>query len=333
MYHGQGQRDQFFEGWYYKLVDSSQNHRWAVIPGVFKQTDPSQSHAFIQVLDGLTRQATFHRYPLDSFQASNSSFDFRIGANHFHQEGLALDIQGENQTISGELHFDPIQPWPVTFLSPGAMGWYTFLPFMQTYHGILGLDHRISGDLTINGNQIDFSDGRGYMEKDWGKTFPRAYIWMQSNHFSSLGTSLTASVATIPWLGSWFRGFIVGLFHNDRLYRFTTYLGSELQQLTLTDRQVIWRLHGNARTNRVHPFSSYQLEMIARRSEGGLIAAPEITGMEPRIVESLTANIEVRMSAVRSGEHKEEVLFEGIGECAGLEVAGSVEEIVEEIEA
>jgi tocopherol cyclase len=107
-------------------------------------------------------------------------------------------------------------------LSPGAMGWYTFLPFMQTYRGILSLDHRMEGSLTIDLEKIDFSDGRGTMEKNWGKAFPRAYIWIQSNHFSTPGTSLTASVATIPWLGSWFRGFIVGLWHNDKLYRFTT---------------------------------------------------------------------------------------------------------------
>ncbi|MCK7537696.1 MAG: tocopherol cyclase family protein [Marinilabiliales bacterium] len=29
----------------------------------------------------------------------------------------------------------------------------------------------------------DFSGGRGYIEKDWGHSFPSAYVWMQSNHF------------------------------------------------------------------------------------------------------------------------------------------------------
>jgi hypothetical protein len=108
-------------------------------------------------------------------------------------------------------------------------------------------------------------------------------------------------------------------------------IGSKLEDLVLTGQQVKWRLHGNRRTGHDQPYSSYQLEMIARRSEGGLIASPEITSMEPRLVESLTANIEVRLLGLRSDKSSEEILFEGLGHCAGLEVAGSVEEIVDQV--
>ncbi|MEZ4893124.1 MAG: tocopherol cyclase family protein [Saprospiraceae bacterium] len=39
--------------------------------------------------------------------------------------------------------------------------------------------------LTINGEELDFTGGKGYMEKDWGRSFPSAYFWMQTNHFRS----------------------------------------------------------------------------------------------------------------------------------------------------
>ena len=54
MYHGHGKRSNFFEGWYFKFVDVAEQHVHAVIPGVFLGQDRSVSHAFVQVLDGLS---------------------------------------------------------------------------------------------------------------------------------------------------------------------------------------------------------------------------------------------------------------------------------------
>jgi len=100
------------------------------------------------------------------------------------------------------------------------MGPYTFAPFMECNHGIVSMDHGISGSLVINGEEIDFTGGRGYIEKDWGHSFPSAYIWMQSNHFAANGISFKASVARIPWLTGNFTGFISGLMIDGRLYPF-----------------------------------------------------------------------------------------------------------------
>jgi len=83
-------------------------------------------------------------------------------------------------------------------LEPGIAGWYAWVPRMETYHGVVSLDHTINGHLHIDDEEIDFNSGRGYIEKDWGASFSAAYIWFQSNHFEQLNTSLTASVAIIP---------------------------------------------------------------------------------------------------------------------------------------
>ena len=55
---------------------------------------------------------------------------------------------------------------------PGVMGPFSFVPFMECYHGVVNIDHKISGSLMINNEEIDFTDGYGYIEKDWGKSFP-----------------------------------------------------------------------------------------------------------------------------------------------------------------
>lgn len=326
-YHGSGIKGQFFEGWYFKLVNADQSQRWAIIPGVFLNQDSAKSHAFIQVLDGITNQATYHRFPLESFQASTSGLDIQIGPNRFTSAGLNLHLAGEERPIIGEVQFGHLTSWPVRPLSPGVMGPYAFAPFMQTYHGILSFDHSLEGDLIVSGREIDFSQGRGYIEKDWGQTFPRAYIWMQSNHFEQ-AASVSASIATIPWLTNWFPGFLVGLWLEDNLFRFTTYAGSQTDALKVNADEVDWRLSGDKRVNPSLGYRKYQLALRAIREQGGIIAAPEVSGMEPRIMESLTAKIEVQLTA-RDSNGQEVLLFQGIGNSTGLEVAGSIEEFAE----
>jgi hypothetical protein len=330
VFHGKSQDRQFFEGWYYKLVSKDRVNRWAVIPGVFHHPDPELRHAFVQVLNGITSQVTYHRFPVDAIQASGKSWQIRIGENEFSGKGIKLDLEDGNQQIKGEIQVGELRPWPVRLFSPGVMGPYRFAPFMQTYHGVLSLDHSLEGSLMIQDKLVDFTDGRGYIEKDWGSTFPRAYIWMQSNHFPQSGISLTASVATIPWLTGWFRGFLVGFLHEGRLYRFTTYLGSEIQTLKVNDDVVVWKLIGKSLSDPAREFSAYELTILAERGQGGLLSSPELDGMTPRILESLSASLEVKLVGLDNKTDSRETVYQGEGTCGGLEVAGTITEIIDQ---
>jgi tocopherol cyclase len=312
MYHGHGLSRNFFEGWYFKFVDPTEQHVWAVIPGVFLQWHGDEAYAFVQTLNGSTGETHFHRYPLADFHASGTEFDVRIGPNHFRADGFTLDVDRAEQRLRlrGALRFDGVTPWPVTLTSPGIMNWYAFVPFMECYHGVVSLDHAVAGRLAIDGRDVDFSGGRGYIEKDWGQAFPKGWIWMQTNHFARPGTCLTASVARIPWLGTAFRGFIVGLWHAGQLHRFATYNGAQITALTLTDTHVHWTMQNERHT----------LALEAERSGGGLLHAPFRTAMVQRVLESLTATIAVRLCERTSGR----VLFEDRGRHAGLEVGGEI---------
>jgi tocopherol cyclase len=321
LYHGRGKRPPFFEGWYFKLVDASERRRYAIIPGVFMGREPGTSHAFVQTLDGVTGRTAYHRYPLEVFQAALDEFDIRVGASRFRADRIELDIDRPEGRVRGELRFSGGAPWPVTLTSPGVMGPFALAPFMECYHGVLSFDHEIEGMLALDGSVIDFHGGRGYIEKDWGQAFPKAWIWMQSNHFEQPNTCLTASVAIIPWLRGAFPGFIVGLRQGGTLYRFATYPRAAIERLDLEDTHVTWRLAG--RTGPDH--TPHRLEIVAWRAEGGLLHSPERVAMLQRVLESLTARVEVRLSAVTGG--RERLLFEGTGRHAGLEIVGPINEI------
>jgi hypothetical protein len=308
-YHGHAVTPPFFEGWYYKLVTAKADKKFAIIPGVFINEDTAQTHAFIQVLNGVTGEAFYH--PFHSFEAVPNAFDVRIGKyNHFHLNGFTLAVDDEHGTLRGDLRFSGLQPWPVTPTAPGVMGWYGWLPFMECSHGVLSFDHEIHGTLEINGETIDFTDGRGYIEKDWGSSFPSAYIWQQTNHFETPGTSLTASIATIPNLGRTFTGFIVGLLHEGYLYRFVTYNNTKVDRLLVSDTTVEWVLYN----------AHHELKMCSTRTSGGLLMAPQKTDMHRRISETMNASVEVELTQL-SGSRRLKV-FHGVGNHAALEVVG-----------
>lgn len=309
MYHGHRRSAPYFEGWYYKLVSADEKQRLAIIPGVFLG---ARGHAFVQVLDGVTGRTTYHTYPLDAFDASRVGFDVRIGANRFAADHIYLDIDTDEGAAKGQVRFSDLSPWPVTLASPGIMGWYAWVPRMECNHGVLSLDHAIDGDLTVDGTPLSWSGGRGYIEKDWGAAFPSAWIWMQSNHFDAPGTSLTASVALIPWLGRTFRGFIVGFWKKGKLYRYATYTGAKTCQLAVSDDRVHWLIRDRHHT----------LELVAHRAQGALLKGPTRSEMSVPVHETLNASVTVRLSA------GSDTIYEGEGRHAGLEVQGDLSRLL-----
>lgn len=309
MYHGHRARAPFFEGWYFKLISADEAHRYAIIPGVILG---DQGHAFIQVLNGSDGSSTYHKFTLENFWASKDDFEARIGPNHFNIHSINLDVDQPEGSIKGRLSFDEPTPWPVSWRSPGIMGWYAWVPAMECYHGVLGFDHAIHGCLTIDGDEINFEGGRGYIEKDWGKSFPSAWVWFQSNHFDVPATCITASVAVIPWLGSSFNGFIVGLWHEGQLYRFTTYTGARIETLEIEEYHVRWVIRDR----------HHKLELLAQKAEGGMILGPSRIDMGVRVNETLKATVDVKLT-----RNNGDVIFTGQGRNAGLEVQGQVERL------
>jgi hypothetical protein len=162
-------------------------------------------------------------------------------------------------------------------------------------------------------NEVDFTNGRGYIEKDWGVAFPEGYVWMQSNHFNSSEVCLTASTAIIPWLGNAFRGFIVGLRLNRKLYRFATYTGAKTELLEITNREVIWVISDR----------NYRLQISAKRGKTGDLKGPTRLDMGMRVGESLDANIHVELLGSNG-----EIIFADNGRHAGLEVAGDIDRLL-----
>ncbi|MEY3194235.1 MAG: hypothetical protein RIQ78_332 [Bacteroidota bacterium] len=309
-FHGWGHHRRYFEGWYYKLVTADEQHAMAVIPGIAMAAD-GEKHAFIQVMDGKACRATYHRFDAADFQPARTRFDVSLGNNLFSAERINLDIPG----VSGQVRFVNTNPWPKMLGAPGIMGWYSFVPFMECNHGVVSLHHELEGSLRLQDpgsgalRAVDFTGGKGYIEKDWGRSFPRAYVWMQSNHFDTHDrASLMASAAHIPWLSGHFIGFISGFWLDGRLFKFATYTGAR-KFLSFKQDQV----------ELVFKSSRLELRILASQAAGTALKSPISGEMTGKIQESLQAVLQVEL--LENGRR----IFEGNGRNAGLEVAGKVE--------
>ena len=317
-YHGERKDNAFFEGWYVKLVSDDQSQKWAVIPGIFKGIQKADSterqsndEAFIQVLDGSTGRSWFHSFPTDQFKAAANKFEVQIGENYFSESKVVLDLP----QLKGTIHFTTeFKPWPVTFKSPGIMGWYGLVPFMECFHGIVSFGHNLEGTLEVEGAKKSFTNGNGYIETDWGRGFPSGYIWMQTNHFDfNKESSLIASAAIIPWLGKSFRGFIMGFMHEGKLYSWTTYNGAKELELRVDDQHVFWKVSG----------PDGILELKAQRTRGGLLHAPLHKDMHRRVEETMDSTVQITLT-----DNQENKIVQGVGTSAALEIFGELEKLL-----
>lgn len=307
MYHGWGREKNYFEGWYYKIVDPTEQFTFAVIPGIAMETD-GKKHAFIQVLDGQQCRAAYHEFKAEDFLPNDQTFGLELAANSFSADYIQLDLP----ELKGKLQLQGLYPWPKMLGAPGIMGWYSFVPFMQCYHGVVSMNHQLSGTLLVGDQKVDFSGGKGYMEKDWGRGFPSSWIWMQSNHFNAPHpVSLMASVARIPWLNSHFIGYIVGFLVDKKLYRFATYTGAMMKARLGTEEV---ELSFKDRKNK--------LLILAKKGPSGQLISPVSGAMKGKVNESMQAEIEVRLY------EGETLIFSGNGRNTGLEVAGPVAQLL-----
>ncbi len=307
MYHGWGKSKNYFEGWYCKMLDAKEEHALAVILGI-SYGENGDDHAFIQVLDGKFGKSEYHRFPVEAFKPAEDKFEVWLGTNFFSADKIILDLKD----LKGTVLQKGITPWPKTWKAPGIMGWYSFVPFMECYHGVVSLHHTLEGELIYRGKAISMDGGIGYMEKDWGTSFPNSWIWMQTNHFEQEHICLMASVARIPWLGSSFIGFIAGILVDGKVHRFATYTGAKQLKTMVTDDAVEIIL-GNKKD---------RLHIKAKKGIVGELIFPISGQMTGKLNESIDATVEVEL--IKDNK----LIFKGKGRNMGLEIGGNYEELV-----
>jgi len=302
LYQGHGRQKDYFEGWYYKIVHQSGDHAVALIPGVSIKS-ATDRHAFIQLMDGTGGKSHYYRFPFEDFVADKDKLHVRIGDNIFSEEKVVANLPD----IKVDLKISRQTPLFTSTFNPGIMGWFSFTPLMECYHGVVSMHHQLDGKIAHDGRDWDYNRGTGYIEKDWGISFPKCWFWTHSNTFDhEEKVSVMASVAHIPWMGSYFIGFIVALQIGDRQMRFATYNGSRWQARLDDDA-----LHLKFKKGKK------ELRLRCQKGPSAELISPISGEMTGKVNESLQAII--NLEYLENGESK----LTTTGHSAGLEIAGA----------
>jgi tocopherol cyclase len=285
-FHWPAKRYPFFEGYYYKLYSVKQDRTLAFIPGVFDNGVEADRHAFLQILDSTGNRYRYLRSPAGELAPSDTVFDLRLGNSRFRLDSCALDVRRPEAEIAGTVTLSRVVPWPEMPFSRGTMGPFGYLPFLEDYHQVCALHARLSGSVTLDGEAIDFTDGYGYIEKDWGRTFPRAWIWLQSVFTDAPQSSVFLSLAEVPLGKLVFKGFLACVLFQGRPYVFATYTGATCH--AAQDGGLVRIVLKSIRHRAVLTIDRSQASYIK-------CLAPTSGQMQPRDDESLDASISVEL--------------------------------------
>lgn len=312
LFQGKLDKKKYFEGWYYKQVTADRKTSLSFIPAV--SLNPDDPHSFVQYIlvqtdeEELTQTQTgYLPYPVSAFTYFSDPFSVTIASSTFTEKTVSVDLEDEGMHIKGQLTLGDLHPIQRSVLHPNIMGVFAYIPYMQCYHGVISMKHSLEGTVRVNDQDIDFTGGRGYIEKDWGSSFPKRYIWLQSNHFEEPTASLFFSIAHIPFYFTEFEGFICNFVFKDREYRFATYNGSSCRIEEIGDGSVHLLLENK----------KARLDIQAEIFDGGRLIAPVEGRMKKAIKEGISGTLSVDFEDKVTGES-----YQDTGGNAGVEIVG-----------
>ncbi len=303
-YHGQKKKKMFFEGWYFKHVIDQQAINFALIPGISK--DPEDEHAFIQLIITPMMIIKYFRFDVSLFSVNDNPFTVQIDQNRFSLEGIQVNLMEDTFSFNADLTYTHLTPIQTSFMFPNIMGPFSYLPNMECNHGVLSMNHKVNGYIQINKEVYDLNQEKGYIEKDWGVSFPKKYVWLQCNHFDETTTSLMGSIAVIPYLGLSFEGHIFNLIHQGQEYRFATYNGS---------RVALEYIDEHTRNIELKK-GKYRLVIRARIEKTGALKSPRHGLMQEMIKEGLEGTLQMTLY------NQKTCVFDLTGKHTGVEFTG-----------
>ena len=253
-----------FEGWYFK--QQCQGHTVAFIPARHRDAAGAEMASLQILLD----ENTWHiQLPAAEFSVKENPFTVRAGKCVFGLDGCQIDCDAQGASFHGALQYSQV-------VKPAGdiMGPFRFVPAMQCRHSLVSLSHRVDGTLRLNGTELAFPGGLGYIEGDRGRSFPRRYVWTQCGWEQGC---VMLSVADIPLCGGGYTGCIASVYVGGTEYRLATYLGARPERVSA--REVCLRQ------------GPYRLCATLEEGSPLLLRAPRRGGMERRVRESLVCRV------------------------------------------
>ena len=185
----------WFEGWYIRVTDSAQKRSFATITtSATQSTLPLKQNsvlpgyvAFIESLHPGASSRSIEYFPQETWATETGS-----GENNSHFTWTAgnlgtLSDQALNLTLpSGdEVHVDfgERMPWSSENPNWGPEGWLGFVKALPLHWYVDSLGTPVHYKIKIGATgEIIAGQGFAHVEKNWGRSFPAAWMWGQATN-------------------------------------------------------------------------------------------------------------------------------------------------------
>lgn len=181
-----------FEGFYLKTAKKD-GTTLVVICGFAKSKE--KSHAFIQV-STQSLETFYFEYPLYELKINEEAFNFSIRNNEFSQNGIYI----KENDCEVDLTFSDFTFWNRTYLNPSIMGVLAYVPFVECKHDIISPSLTVLGHANLKAETLIFDNTSGYIDKNWGRSFPKDYFWGHISNFENPSVSIQFAKAKPKWL-------------------------------------------------------------------------------------------------------------------------------------
>jgi len=286
-------KQDYFEGWYTRILDLDNNINIAVIFAVTLNSD--DPHAFIQVYDGVALTNTYFRYDIGLFKVVGDKIE--IGSNSISPNHLTCI----NDSIKLEVTFSKQVQVQKYLGFQSAMTFLSKFP-LQCFQEVIFMDGDFEGKCVIKDQSTDIK-GSLYMEKTFGDRFPKSWIWIQGNQFP-IDVNISISFGLIPIMKRTINGFFAIVQHNQKEYRFGTYNFSKFKILENIDNGLKLKIYNRKYTLYVDLNVQDPVTLVGPSDDGN---------MNLEVYESINSVATIRLF------RKKVLLFESSGSYIGAE--------------
>jgi tocopherol cyclase len=256
-YHWDHHTDRFFEGWYFRITLPELGDNFAFMYSIEDPLgDRPHSGGAVQIL-GLQDEYVWRTLPnVHNFWADHRHLALchwrhcppnltpQLLAPRVFQDKIAEGYQATatlNQgriidPATGEIcqwHYETklVYGWGI----PGkpTAHWYSFLPIYDPGWQVLLAHGLSSGWIEWRGKRYEFNDAPAYGEKNWGKSFPKGWFWLNCNAFhGEEDLALTAAGGIRQILVNEEKVGLIGIHHRGTFYEFAPWTSELTWQIS-----------------------------------------------------------------------------------------------------
>lgn len=270
-------RSRFFEGWFQKVYLRQHRTSFVIIYG-YATGNAHETFGFIQVLMP-GEEPRIVCFPKDQVTLDRHKHIVRMGDNVLSTD--AIDIKMNELRMQLQL----IDNQRIDTLN-NSMGYAYYVPSLPCYHSVLNTSHGVSGSIVHKSKEYAIDNELGYLEKNWGTSFPDRYMWLHAVDPNNPEISLLFSCADIQWLGGTFTRH-VGHMRFDGKHIDLRELSSVVISTHRADPDTyIYRINSR----------SLQLDVAITVGQKVLLKAPEHGSLSREIPHHIDALIEARIT-------------------------------------